>query len=321
MRRREFFMLAGAAAVLPFAARAQQSKRLPRIGLILPQPRAPEVDEFLAGLRDLGWVDGETMHVEYRSAEGDDARLPALAAELVDMNVDVLVTAGSGVFAARRATATIPIVVAAAPDVVVLGFAVSLAHPGGNLTGQTFFLPQLIAKRLENLKAVAPSLTHAGVVMYRGSGANADVMRVVSVAAEALRVEVRPIELGGVGEFERAFPAAPSEPIGGFVTTDHTLFLFNADTLSAIAQKRGLPWIGAPSAAAHGALIGYGVDFLAMFRSSAVFVDKILKGAKPADIPIEQATKFSTIVNLKTAKALGVEIPAVLLAGADEVIE
>src|ERR1700722_8005849 len=148
MKRRDFFMLVGAVTALPFAALAQQSKRIPRIGLFIPAPRSPEVDEFLAGLHDLGWVEGDSIHVEYRSAEGDDARLPALAAELVAMNVDVLVTAASGVFTARRATTTIPTVVIMAPDVAALGVT-SLARPGGNLTGQTFFLPQLIAKRLE----------------------------------------------------------------------------------------------------------------------------------------------------------------------------
>jgi putative tryptophan/tyrosine transport system substrate-binding protein len=320
MRRRDFLALASAAAALPFAARAQQSKRLPRIGLLLPGSRNSYLDEFLAGLHDLGWIDGESIHVDYRFAEGEDTRLPALGAELVGMNVDVLVTSASGVYAVRRATATIPIVVIVAPDLVAFG-APSLSHPGGNLTGQTFFLPQLIAKRLEILKTIAPSLSRAGLVMYRDSGANADVMRVVSVVAAGLRLELRPIELASLDEFEGAFPPAPPEAIGGFVTTDHTFFQTNADTLAAIAKKRGLAWIGAPLSATHGGLLGYGVDFAEMYRHAAVFVDKIFKGAKPGDIPIEQATKFETVVNLKTAQALGVEIPQVLLASADEVIE
>jgi putative ABC transport system substrate-binding protein len=320
MRRRDFLTIVGAAAALPFAARAQQSKRLPRIGLLLPGSRNPELDEFLAGLRDLGWIDGESIHVDYRFAEGDDARLPPLAAEFVGMNVDVLVTSASGVYAARRATATIPIVVIVAPDVAALG-AASLSHPGGNLTGQTFFLSQLIAKRLEILKTIVPSLSRAGLLMYRDSGANADVMRVVSVAAAGLRLELRPIELASLGEFESAFPPAPPEAIGGFVTTDHTFFQLNAGAISATAEKRGLAWIGAPLSATHGGLLGYGVDFVDMYRRGAVFVDKILRGAKPGDIPIEQATKFKTIINLKTAKALGLDIPPNVLASADEIIE
>ncbi len=320
MRRRDFLTLVGAAAALPLAARAQQSKQPPRIGVLLPGSKNAYLDEFLAGLRALGWTDGGNLHVEYRFAEGDDARLPALAAELAGMNVDVLVASASAVYAARRATATIPIVVVVAPDVAALG-AASLSHPGGNLTGQTFFLPELIAKRLEILKAIVPSLSRAGLLMYRGSGANADVMRAVSAAAAGLKVELRQIELANLGEFDGAFPSAPSEPIGGFVTTDHTLFQSNDAALSAIAMKRGLPWIGAPLAATHGGLLGYGVDFVELYRHAAVFVDKILKGAKPGDIPIEQATKFKTVVNLKTAKALGLDIPTTVLASADEIIE
>jgi putative ABC transport system substrate-binding protein len=320
MRRREFVALAGAAAALPFAARAQPSKRVPRIGLLLPGLRTPILDEFLGGLRDLGWIDGETVHADYRFAEGDDARLPALAAELVGENVDILVTSASGVYPARRASSTIPIVVIVAPDLGAFGVA-SLSHPGGNLTGQTFFLPQLVAKRLEILKTIMPSLSRAGVVMYRGSGANADVMRVASVAAAGLKLELRPIELASLDELESAFPPPSSEAIGGFVTTDHTLFQTNDDILSAMAKKRGLAWIGAPLSATHGGLLGYGVDFAALYRHAAVFADKILKGAKPGDIPIEEATKFKTIVNLKTAKALGLDIPPNVLASADEVIE
>ena len=166
-----------------------------------------------------------------------------------------------------------------------------------------------------------PSLSRAGLVMYRGSGANADVMRVASHAAAELKLELRPIELASLDEFESAFPPASSEAIGGFVTTDHTLFQSNDDTLSAIAKKRGLPWIGAPLSATHGGLLGYGVDFAALYRHAAVFVDKILRGAKPGEIPIEEASKFKTVVNLKTAKALGLDIPATVLASADEVIE
>jgi putative ABC transport system substrate-binding protein len=318
MRRRELLALVSAATTLPFAAWAQPSTRVPRIGILLPGARNSYLDEFIAGLRDLGWIDGDTLHLDYRFAVGDDARLPALAAELVGANVDLLVTSASGVYPARRATSTVPIVVIVAPDVVALG-AASLSHPGGNLTGQTFFLPQLIAKRLEILKTIVPSLNRAGLLMYRGSGANADVIRVASLAAAGLKLELRPIELASLDEFESAL--STSEAFGGFVTTDHTLFQSNEETLSAIAKQRGLPWIGAPLSATHGGLLGYGVDFAALYRHAAVFVDKILRGAKPGDIPIEEATKFQTIVNLKTAKALGLDMPATVLASADQVIE
>jgi putative tryptophan/tyrosine transport system substrate-binding protein len=320
MRRRDFLgLLGGAAAAWPLAARGQRRERVARIGFLGNAVRKPYLDEFLAGLRDLGWVEGANLHVEYRISDGDQSRLPGFAAELTALDVDVIVTSGAAIYAAR-ATATIPIVVIAAPDLVAMGLAASLAHPGGNITGLTTFLPQLIGKQLEILHAVAPSLTRAGFVMYRGSPINAELLHAASVAAEALGVQLRPIEIGGVGEFESAFPPAAPETIGGFVTTNDPFFGFNAAAVAAIAEKRRLIWI-APGAAAQGALIGYGVDYAAMYRHAAVFIDKILKGAKPGDIPIERPTKFRTVVNLKTAKALGVEIPPLLLAGADEVIE
>ena len=322
MRRRDIIGLLGNAVVAwPLAARAQQLKRIPRIGLFLSAPRNSNVDEFLGGLRDLGWVEGESIHIEYRSAGGDDNRLPELAVELVALKVDVLVTASSGVYAAHRATTIIPIVVISTSDIVGLGLAANLAHPGGNITGQTFFAQELVAKRLEILKEVAPSATRVAVLMARGVPTNAHMMSLVEAAAKMMNMEVRPVELGGIDELEGAFPIAGFAPLDGVVLTDHPLLLTNAATVATFAEERGLPAIGAPIIATHGGLIGYGVDFPLMFRRAAVFVDKILKGANPGDIPIEQATKFKTIVNLKTAKALTVEIPPTLLAGADEVIE
>jgi putative ABC transport system substrate-binding protein len=320
MHRRAFINLASAAAVWPLVARAQQSK-IPRIGLFLPPPRNSDVDAFFAGLRDLGWVEGETIHVEYRDAGGDDSRLPALAAELVALDVDVLVTASTpGIFAARRATTTIPVVMIAGGDLVAMGLATSLAHPGGNITGQTYFFPELQAKRLEILKSATPSMTRAGVLMIRGSQGNRSAMSAVEAAGRALNVALRRIEVGALDEIEGALSAG-SDPIDGVVIGDHPVFVTNPSEVASIVQKRRLPSIAAPQIATHGGLLGYGVDFAAMFRHAPVFVDKILKGAKPGDIPIEQATKFITIVNLKTAKALGLDIPPTLLAAADEVIE
>ena len=322
MRRRDIIGLLGNAVVAwPLAARAQQLKRIPRIGLFLSAPRNSNVDEFLGGLRDLGWVEGESIHIEYRSAGGDDNRLPELAVELVALKVDVLVTASTGVYAAHRATTIIPIVVISTSDIVGLGLAANLAHPGGNITGQTFFAQELVAKRLEILKEVAPSATRVAVLMARGVPTNAHMMSLVEAAAKMMNMEVRPVELGGIDELEGAFPIAGFAPLDGVVLTDHPLLLTNAATVATFAEERGLPAIGAPIIATHGGLIGYGVDFPLMFRRAAVFVDKILKGANPGDIPIEQATKFKTVVNLTSAKALGLEIPPTLLAGADEVIE
>jgi len=322
MRRRDIIGFLGSAVVaFPLAVRAQQLKRIPRIGLFLSAPRNSNVDEFLGGLRDLGWIEGESIHIEYRSAGGDDNRLSELAVELVTLKVDVLVTASTGVYAAHRATTIIPIVAISTGDIVAMGLAASLAHPGGNITGQTFFAPELVAKRLEILKAVAPSATRVAVLMVKGVPTNAHVMSVVEAAAKKMSVELRPVELGGIDELARAFSIAGFAPLDGVVMTDHPLLLTNAAMVATFAGERGLPAIGAPIIATHGGLIGYGVDFPLMFRRAAVFVDKILKGANPGDIPIEQATKFKTIVNLKSAKALRVEIPPTLLAGADEVIE
>jgi len=323
MKRREFMTLAGGALAWPVAARAQQAKRIARIGLLLPPPRNSEVDAFLGGLRDLGWVEGENVHVEYRDAGGDNDRLPALAAELVALDVDVLATATfPGVLAAHRATTRIPTVVIVGPDLVTLGVAASMAHPGGNITGQTFFLTELAAKRLELLAGVAPSMTRAGVLLQRGNPLNDGTMSAMTSAAQALKVELRPIEVDVPGDLESALSVVGSTAMDGLVITDANAFVSNSSVVAAIVDKCRVPSVGAPIVASRdAALVGYGVDFTAMFRHATVFVDKILKGANPADIPIEQPTQFRTVVNQKTARALGVEIPPSLLVRADEVIE
>jgi putative tryptophan/tyrosine transport system substrate-binding protein len=323
MKRREFITLVGGALAWPMVARAQQAKRIARIGLFLPPPRNLEVDAFLGGLRDLGWVEGENVHVEYRDAGGDDGRLPALATELVALDVDVLVTATfPGVLAAHRATTRIPTVVIVGPDLVTIGLAASMAHPGGNITGQTFFLTELAAKRLEILASLAPSMTRAGVLMQRGNPLNNSTMSAMTTAAQALKVELRPIEVDVPGDLESALSVVGSAPMDGLVITDANAFVTNSSIVAAIVDKCRVPSVAAPVVASRGAaLMGYGVDFTAMFRHATVFVDKILKGANPADIPIEQPTQFKTVINQKTAKALGVEIPPSLLVRADEVIE
>jgi len=321
MKRREFITLAGGALAWPLAARAQQAKRIARIGLFLPPPRNLEVETFLAGLRDLGWVEGDNIHVEYRDADGDNDRLPALATELVALDVDVLVTATTtGILAAHRATTKIPTVMIVGPDLVTLGLAASMAHPGGNITGQTFFLTELAAKRLEILVSLTPSITRAGVLLQRGNPLNNITMSAMTTAAPALKVELLPIEVDS--DLESALSVVDATHMDGLVITDANVFLTNQSLISAIVEKCRVPSVAAPIVAARGAaLVGYGVDFTAMFRRSTVFVDKILKGANPADIPIEQPTQFKTIINLKTAKALGVEIPPAVLLRADEVIE
>jgi putative ABC transport system substrate-binding protein len=325
MRRREFItLLGGAAAASPLAARAQPRERLPRIGYLGLTSAAQHAyggsDAFLAGLSDLGYIEGRNIRVEFRFAEGDEDRLPGLATELVGLNVDVIVTYATGVFAARRATATIPIVFAAAADVVAIGLVSSLAHPDGNVTGLTFFNPELMAKRLELLKEVVPSLTRAGVLLLRGHPSRPSVIEAIEVTAGALKVDLQLIELREPREFETDFFAATSK-MGGFVMVDHAQFLSRAHRIAALAARHRLPSIGSLELPASGGLMGYGVNFSDMFRRAAAFVDKIIRGAKPADIPIEQATKFKFVLNLKTAKALGIDFAPMLLARADEVIE
>jgi putative ABC transport system substrate-binding protein len=324
MRRREFIGLIGAAAAaLPLGARAQQPDRIARIGLLSALSAAQEAAEdaqFQWGLRELGWVEGKNLHIESRYAEGHMDRLPALTSELVGLNVDVIVTAGPGVYAAHSVTSAVPIVAATAADLVAMGIAASLWHPGGNVTGLNFFVPELMAKRLELLKQAAPSVIRAGVLVPKGSPSTRSLLDVMDGTALKLELDLSLIEVVGA-DFESAFSAAPGKPIDGLVSTDSAVLFANAAEIASIAEKRGIASIGSPVFASKGGLLGYGVEFGPMFRRAATFVDAILKGAKPGNIPIEMATKFTTIINLKTAKALKLDVPATLLAGADDVIE
>jgi putative ABC transport system substrate-binding protein len=322
MRRREFVgLLGGASVALPLAARARAADRVPRIGTLSSNAAEQERVDFgddPFGLRDLGYIDGKTIAIERRFADGRADRLSALAAELVALKPDVIIAFGEGVFAVRRATSTIPIVMATGPDIVGMGFAASFAHPGGNITGTTFFPSELYVKRLELLKRVVPSLTRCGVLMLQGFPANPFTMDAVGAVAKASNVELVPIEIAGKG-YEDAFKAAGA--FNGLLVTDSGQLLGDAATIASLANQRLIPTVGAPPFAASGALIGYGVNFPELWRRAGFFVDKILKGANPGDIPIERASRFHTAVNLKTAARLGLAIPPSVLAGADEVIE
>jgi len=320
MRRRDLITLVGASAVAwPLAARAQQPDRLRRIGILGDRSLDKVLDAFLAGLRELGYVEGKNLHIEFRFAEGDDDRLPRLATELVALNVDVIVTWGKGTYAAHRATATIPIVMATAADVVAMGIVASLAHPGGNITGLTLFVPEIMAKRLELLKEVVPPMARSGVLLRRNTPSTGNILEVMGVTAKELRVELQPIEVGGPEEFESAFSALTDKQTNAIIVQD--LLTFDAAAIAALAAKHRLPSIGPVELPASGGLMAYGVNFADMFHRAAYFVDKILKGTKPGDIPIEQATEFKLVLNLKTAKVLGLTVPPILLATADEVIE
>jgi putative tryptophan/tyrosine transport system substrate-binding protein len=326
LKRREFItLLGGAAAAWPLAARAQEATKAYRIGFVgLPSagslPERPEA--FRAGLRDLGYQEGRNIVIEYRWAEGRYERLPALFAELVRLNVDVIVTHGTpGALAAKQVTNTIPIVVAVIADPEASGVVASLAKPGGNVTGLTYFTPELSAKRLELLKETLPGLTDAGVLLNRINPANAPIVPAVRRTAEALKLKLHQFGVREPDEFEAAFAEMASKGIDALVVIDDAMLIANAQTLAQIALRQRLPSSGWSAYAVAGGLLSYGINFTDMFRRAANFVDKILKGAKPNDLPVERASKFETIVNLKTAKALGIEMSTSLLLRADEVIE
>ena len=325
MRRRQFIGLVGGAAAWPFAAAAQAPERIVTIGFLgLTSATEGVGRDFQEGLRDLGHIEGKNLRFELRFAEGDDSRLPALARELAALNVDVIVTYGEGVYFARQATSTIPIVMVSAGDIVG-GLISNLAHPGGNITGSLFFYAELLVKRLQMLKDIAPSLEREGLLVHRAVSAEEynHYAEFIRARIEPLKIEVVAIEADHPEEFEGAFAACDEKRIRGLVVADSPTWATDspAGAIAALAAARRLPTVGPLILVKNGGLVGYGVDFAPMWRRAAYFVDKILKGADPGDLPIEQATKFITVVNLKTAKAIGVDIPPTLLALADEVIE
>jgi putative tryptophan/tyrosine transport system substrate-binding protein len=278
---------------------------------------APRVQGFRSGLRELGYVEGTNVIIEYRWADDKYERLPELAAELVRSNVDVIVTVGTPAsLAAKRATATIPIVVASIGD--PLRVVASLARPGGNITGSGFFSPELFAKRIELLKELMPQLTRMATLF--NPGAPGDV-KTMETTAQSLKVELQQFPVRAPSEFENAFERMEQGRLQAVNIDDDQMLTANIGAIAALATKRRLVSVGNKEFAQAGGLMGYGVVFPAIYRRAAVFVDKILKGAKPADIPFEQATKFEFILNLKAAKALGLDVPPIMLVRADEVIE
>ena len=327
MKRREFILaLGGAAAGWPLTARAQQQAKVARIGylgLVSASWHAPRVNAFRAGLRDLGYVEGKDIVIEFRWAEGRYDRLPGLAEELVRLNVDVIVThAAPGAFAAKQATSTIPIVITAIADLPAFGLVESLARPGGNLTGLSFFNAELTAKRLELLKELAPSLTRAAVLLNADNPAGSQlILRELEPTAKALKVELLPFEAREPGDFEGVFAAMISQQIGAAVLHEDPVLNANSKAIVDIVARHRLPTCGFPEFVAAGGLMAYGISFPEMDRRAAVFVDKILKAAKPANLPVERSTKFTTIVNLRTARAMGIDMPTSILLRADEVIE
>ena len=315
MRRREFIkLLVGAAVAWPVTARAQQTGKMPRIGflgLASPSTFASRLEGIRLGLRDFGYIEGTNIIIEYRWAEGRYERLPELAAELVRSNVDLIVThATPGSLAAKRATTTIPIVIALIGDPVASGIVASLARPGGNITGQSFFNAELRAKRIELLKDVMPRLTQVAVILNAGNPATRLEFQAMETTAQALNIKLQPFRLREPSELVSAFERMEQAHVEAVETGDDPLSVGNVGAIVVLAARGRLLSIGPEEVARAGGTMGYGVDAVAIYRHTALFVDKILKGANPADLPIERASKFQFVLNLKAAKTLGLDSAA-----------
>jgi putative ABC transport system substrate-binding protein len=327
--RRTF--LAGTGAVLlaaPLAAEAQQAAKVPRIGYLTGNRATnPHLHEaFRQGLRDLGYVEGDNVVIEYRDAEGKVERLPALAAELVALKVDVIVVPNTpAALAAKQATRTLPIVVAFAADPVTDGLVTSLARPGGNVTGLTSLNPELIGKCLEQLKQAVPGVNRVAVLWPPGGlgeRTDKDMLKGAEVAARALGMRLQFVEARGPDDFDRAFSEMTKARAGALTVLPSTMFLNERRRLVDLAAKNRLPTVFPNRDSVDaGGLMSYGPNIADNFRRAATYVDKILRGARPGDLPVEQPTKFELVINLKTAKALGLTIPPSVLGRADEVIQ
>jgi putative tryptophan/tyrosine transport system substrate-binding protein len=327
LRRREFITLLGGtvAATWPVAARAQQAGKLPTIGFQVPGTPSSHGQWFAAlvqRLRELGWIEGRTVAIEYRWAEGRTERFDEIAAEFVRRKVDVIVTsATASVVAAMQATSVIPIVFAAAGDPVGTGLVASLARPGGNVTGLSIQQPDVAAKRLELLREVVPGLRRLAILGNVGGPAVVLDMREVQAAARTLGLEVITLEIRRGEDIVPAFEALNGRADALYVCIDPLVNTHRVRINTLALAARPPTSHGAREYVEAGGLMSYGANFPDLFRRAGDLVDKILRGAKPADIPVEQPTKFDLVVNLTTARALSVDVPPMLLARADEVIE
>jgi len=327
MDRRTFIgRVAGGVLAAPFAAEAQQAGTVPRIGLLSafsPSDTAGWYDALRRGLRELGWIEGQNLRIEYRYAEGRADRLPALAGELVRLKVDIIVTATTtdGI-PAMEATKTIPIVMASAADPVGAGMVESLARPGGNVTGLSQIVPELVGKRLEILKEINPGLSRVAALWNPEGKASAVSWQELQLPADKLGIRLHSLEARSPKDFDGAFADAVRMRVGALAIMPGPLFAGNLRRIADLAVRNRLPAVfHLREFADAGGLVTYGPDRTDMFRRAAAYVDKILKGARPGDLPIERPTRFELVVNLKTAKAIGVTIPQSLLLRADEVIQ
>jgi putative ABC transport system substrate-binding protein len=329
MRRREFVaLLGGVAAAWPLAARAQQGERMRRIGvltnLVADDPEAQaRVGAFLQGLQELGWAVGRNMRIEYRWGAGDADRTRGYAAELVALAPDVILTSGASALAPLlQATRSVPVVFAQVPDPVGAGFVNSLARPGGNTTGFITYEYGLSGKWLELLTQIAPSVTRAAVIRDPAVSAGTGQWGAIQAVAPSVRVLVSPVNVRDAGEIERDVAAFAHGSNSGLIVTASALAIRHRNLIVTLAARHRLPAVYYQRGfVTGGGLISYGPDFIDQYRRAAGYVDRILKGEKPSELPVQAPTKYELVINLKTAKALGLEVPPTLLSRADEVIE
>jgi putative ABC transport system substrate-binding protein len=310
----------------PLAAEAQPAGKIPRIGFLSlssPEAVAPRIEAFRQGLRQLGWVESQNVTIEYRYAEGKVERLPTLAAELVGLRIDLLVVGGiTASHAAKQATTSLPIVFIGAGEPVTTGLVTSLARPGGNITGIASLVPELVAKHLELLKEAIPKMRRVAVLLNPTNPTSPLAVKYAETAAVALGLRLQVSEVRRLADFEHAFAViARDRPDALYVPGDPVVILHLSRVVDFAAKSRLPAMYPVREFADAGGLMAYGANLSEMYRQAAVYADKILKGARPGELPIEQPTKFELIINLKTAKALGLTIPPSLLQRADQVIQ
>jgi len=328
MDRRAFVIGVGSGLLnAPLLAEGQQGTRVPRVGYLSPLTASVDAsrsEAFRQGLRELGYIEGRNIMVEYRFADGHLDRLPALAGELVGLNVDVIIAAGGGLIgrAAKGATGTIPIVMTNVEDPIASGLVVSLARPGRNVTGLSALIPELSAKRLEIVKEMVSTLSRVAVLWNSAYPEKATEFRQTQAAGKALGIRIQSLEAQSANEIDNALDAATRARVGALLILPDPLTNTYQARIVKLAAKRRLPtmFTQRPPVGAGG-LMSYGASYADLFRRAATYVDKILKGAKPTDLPVEQPTKFELVINLKTAKALGLTIPPSVLLRADELIQ